>query len=136
MSISWASHKILSYISPSKHITYCSALPLQNKFLTRANMNTHNNKQTPGLQSTSKLYRPSNHRLSAKLVPTLADSGCRVVSATNPPVVNFGFLDRSRYFLETVPQLSSWGWVDPVPDSLLLRKNLVAAGIEPGPLNL
>jgi hypothetical protein len=26
--------------------------------------------------------------------------------------------------------------VDPVPDPLLLRKNLVAPGIEPGPLNL
>jgi hypothetical protein len=30
------------------------------------------------------LYRPSDRRLSAKLVPTLADKGCRVVSATNP----------------------------------------------------
>jgi hypothetical protein len=26
--------------------------------------------------------------------------------------------------------------VDPVPDPLLLRKNLVAPGIEPGPLDL
>jgi hypothetical protein len=42
--------------------------------------------------------RPSDRRLSAKLVPTLADRGCRVVSATNPAAVNFGFLDRSRYF--------------------------------------
>jgi hypothetical protein len=32
-----------------------------------------------------KLYRPSDRRLSAKLVPTLADRGCCVVSATNPP---------------------------------------------------
>jgi hypothetical protein len=39
---------------------------------------------TPGLQSASELYRPSDRRLSAKLVPTLADTGCRVVSATNP----------------------------------------------------
>jgi hypothetical protein len=30
------------------------------------------------------LYRPSERRLSAKLVPTLADRGCRVVSSTNP----------------------------------------------------
>jgi hypothetical protein len=30
-------------------------------------------KQTPGLQSASELYRPSDRRLSAKLVPTLAD---------------------------------------------------------------
>jgi hypothetical protein len=28
--------------------------------------------------------RPSDRRLSAKLVPTLADRGCRVVGATNP----------------------------------------------------
>jgi hypothetical protein len=34
--------------------------------------------------SARELYRPSDHRLSAKLVPTLADRGCRVVSATNP----------------------------------------------------
>jgi hypothetical protein len=41
-------------------------------------------KKTPGLQSSSELYRPSDRRLSAKLVPTSADRGCRVVSATNP----------------------------------------------------
>jgi hypothetical protein len=31
-----------------------------------------------------ELYRASDRRLSAKLVPTLAERGCRVVSATNP----------------------------------------------------
>jgi hypothetical protein len=36
-----------------------------------------------GFQSASELYRPSGRRLSAKLMPTLADTGCRVVSATN-----------------------------------------------------
>jgi hypothetical protein len=31
---------------------------------------------------------------------------------------------RSRYFsIQVAPQLSSWGWVDPVPDPLLLRKS-------------
>jgi hypothetical protein len=29
--------------------------------------------------------RPSDRRLSAKLVPNFADIGCRVVSATDPP---------------------------------------------------
>jgi hypothetical protein len=54
--------------------------------------------------------RLSDRRLSAKLVPTLADRGCRVVSATIPPQsLIFGFLDRSRYFLEIAPQLSSRG---------------------------
>jgi hypothetical protein len=41
-------------------------------------------KQTTGPWSASELYRPSNRRLSAELVPTLADRGCRVVTATNP----------------------------------------------------
>jgi hypothetical protein len=40
----------------------------------------------------------------------------------SPTVVNFGFLDQSHYFLEIAPQLSSRGWVDPVPHPLLLRK--------------
>jgi hypothetical protein len=54
--------------------------------------------------------RLSDHRLSANLVPTLADRGCRVVSAMIPPQsFYFGFLDRSRYFLEIAPQLSSRG---------------------------
>jgi hypothetical protein len=68
--------------------------------------------------------------------------GCCVVSATNghclghfciyyffhnnkknPTAVNLGFLDRSRYFfIQAAPQLSSRGWVDPLPDPLLLRK--------------
>jgi hypothetical protein len=42
-------------------------------------------KKLRGLQSASELYRPSDRRMSAKLVPTLADRGCRVVSATDPP---------------------------------------------------
>jgi hypothetical protein len=45
-----------------------------------------------------KIYRPSDRRLSAKLVPTFADRGCRVVSATDPYGRILGFLDRSRYF--------------------------------------
>jgi hypothetical protein len=35
-------------------------------------------------ESASELYRLSDRRLSAKLVPTFADTGCRVVSATDP----------------------------------------------------
>jgi hypothetical protein len=38
-------------------------------------------------------YRPSDRSLSAKLVPTLADRGCRVVSATDPHGRNLGYLD-------------------------------------------
>jgi hypothetical protein len=54
--------------------------------------------------------RLSDRRLSAKLVPILADRRCRVVSAKIPPQsLIFGFLDRSRYFLQIAPQLSSRG---------------------------
>jgi hypothetical protein len=35
------------------------------------------------LNSASELYRPSDRRLSAKLVPTFAGRGCCVVSTTN-----------------------------------------------------
>jgi hypothetical protein len=31
-----------------------------------------------------RTYRPSDRRLSAKLVPTFADRECRVVNATDP----------------------------------------------------
>jgi hypothetical protein len=37
-----------------------------------------------GFSPQSELYRPSDRRLSAKLVLTLADRGCRVISAMNP----------------------------------------------------
>jgi hypothetical protein len=39
---------------------------------------------TPWLESASELYRPSDRRMSAKLVPTFADRGCHVVSVTDP----------------------------------------------------
>jgi hypothetical protein len=44
-----------------------------------------------------------------------------------PTAVNLGFLDQSRYcFIQVAPQLPSRGWVDPVPDPLLLRKSVRA----------
>jgi hypothetical protein len=62
------------------------------------------------LQSVSELYQPSDHPLSAKLVPTFADRWCRVVTAADPYGRNLGFLDRSRYFFfEVAPQLYSRG---------------------------
>jgi hypothetical protein len=46
----------------------------------------------------------------AKLVPTLADRGCYMVSVTNPYGRILGFLDRSRYFFfQVAPQLYSRG---------------------------
>jgi hypothetical protein len=46
-----------------------------------------------GFESASELYRSSDRRRSAKLVPTSADRGCHVVSATSPSDRNFDFLD-------------------------------------------
>jgi hypothetical protein len=83
-----------------------------------------NKKQTPWPQSASELYRPSDRRLLAKLVPTFADRRCHVVSVTDPYDRILAFLDRSRYFFfQAAPQLYSRGWVDFVPDALLLRKS-------------
>jgi hypothetical protein len=53
---------------------------------------------TPWSESASELYRPSDHRLSAKSLPTFADRGYHVVSVTDPYGRILGFLDRIRYF--------------------------------------
>jgi hypothetical protein len=57
------------------------------------------------------------------LVPTFADRGVsRGQRSGYPTAINLSFLDPSRYyFFQKAPQLSSWGWVDPIPDPLLLR---------------
>jgi hypothetical protein len=53
--------------------------------------------QQPSLHT--ELYRPSDCRLSAKLVPTSDDRECHTVSVTDPYGRNLRFLDRCRYFL-------------------------------------
>jgi hypothetical protein len=86
----------------------------------RENLKSQN---TPWPDSARELYRPSDGRLSGKLMPTFADRGCYVASVTNPYNRILGFLDRSRYvFFQVAPQLYSRRWVDPIPDPLLLRK--------------
>jgi hypothetical protein len=52
--------------------------------------------QTPWSESASELYRPSDHSLSAKLVPTFADRGCHVVSVTDAYGRILAFLNRNR----------------------------------------
>jgi hypothetical protein len=53
---------------------------------------------------------------------------CRVVCVTDPYGRILGFLYRSRYVLfQVAPQLYSHGWVDLVPDPLLLGKSGSAA---------
>jgi hypothetical protein len=52
-------------------------------------------KQTPWPESASELYRPSDRRLSAKLVVTSANRGSHVVSVRDPYGRILGFLDRT-----------------------------------------
>jgi hypothetical protein len=51
-------------------------------------------KITPWPESASELYRPSDRRLSAKLVLTFADRRCHVVSVTDTYGHFLGLLDR------------------------------------------
>jgi hypothetical protein len=44
---------------------------------------------------------PSDRRLSAKLVPTFVDRGCRVVSATDPTAVNLDYLKPETLFFHS-----------------------------------
>jgi hypothetical protein len=46
-----------------------------------------------GFESASELYRSSDRRRSAKLLSTLVDRACHVVSATSLSDRNFDFLD-------------------------------------------
>jgi hypothetical protein len=64
------------------------------------------NKQTLRPESSSELYRPSDRRLLAKLVPTFEDWACHVVSVTDVYGRILGFLERSRnFFFQVAPQL-------------------------------
>jgi hypothetical protein len=63
----------------------------------------------PWPESYSELHRPSDRRLSAKLVATFVDIGCHVVSVTDPYGRILDFLDRSRVFFQVAPQLCSRG---------------------------
>jgi hypothetical protein len=57
-----------------------------------------------------RTLRPSERRLSEKLVPNFADKGCRVVSTTDPHGRFLSFLHWSRYyFFQVAPQLYSRG---------------------------
>jgi hypothetical protein len=52
--------------------------------VSRINLTHNTHKQIPWPESASVLHRPSDRRLSAKLVLTFADEGCHVVSVTDP----------------------------------------------------
>jgi hypothetical protein len=80
------------------------------------------------IQSYIPTYRPSGRRLSPQLVPILTGTGCRMVSITDP----YGCWSRSSrqeklLLFQITPEISSQGWLDPVSDPLLIRKNVSAA---------
>jgi hypothetical protein len=52
-------------------------------------------RKTPWPESTSKLYRPRDCRLSVKIVPTFADRWCHEVSVMDPSGFILGFLDHN-----------------------------------------
>jgi hypothetical protein len=75
--------------------------------------------------SLALVHEQTMQTCRATLVPTFADKGYRVASATDPYSRILGFLDRSRYFFfQVAPQLYSRGWVDPIPDPLPLGKSV------------
>jgi hypothetical protein len=82
------------------------------------------NKQTPWPDTASELYRPSDSRLSAKLVPTFADRGCSVVRAEDPLRPYFRISrPKPLLFLPGSSSIVLTRLSDPVPDPLHLRKS-------------
>jgi hypothetical protein len=84
------------------------------------------------VESANELYRPSDRHLLAKLVPTLADRACHVVSLTDPFGRILGFLDLSRYlFFQIAPQLYSTRLSELRSRLATSQKNCCAGGSNP-----
>jgi hypothetical protein len=63
-------------------------------------------------------------KLVGEVSAKFADRERRVTSTTDPYRSILDFLDRSfNFFFQVAPQLHSRGWMDPVPDWLLLGKS-------------
>jgi hypothetical protein len=75
--------------------------------IQRTQPNLRQKKKTQWPKSSSELYRPSDRRLSAQLVPTFADRGCHVVSVTDPYGRILGFLDRGRKYIPSARKSQS-----------------------------
>jgi hypothetical protein len=85
-------------------------------------MNTYV-KKLNSVALVSKRTIPTERPPLVREVENFVVNGCHVVSVTDLYGRILGFLDRTRYFFfKVVPQVYSRGWVDPVPDPLLLRK--------------
>jgi hypothetical protein len=88
---------------------------------------TINNHWTLWPESAAK-YTDRSTIACRQSLPTFVDRGRHVVIVMGTYGRILGFLDRSRYYLfQVTPQLYSRGWVDSVPNPLLLRK-CVSAG--------
>jgi hypothetical protein len=103
-------------------LTSLSRLLFASEFhsLALADLCSHR-KKTPLPESAREVYTDwatSSYRRNQRC------TCCHVVSVTDPYARILGFLDRSRnFFFQVVPQLYSRGWVNSVPDPLLLRKS-------------
>jgi hypothetical protein len=88
--------------------------------------------RTPWPEIASELYRPSDRRVSAKLMPTFADRGCRVVSARIP--IPYSRLSRpeTSLFLPSSSSvvLNEAEWTP--CQTHCFSENLIAPAIEPG----
>jgi hypothetical protein len=64
--------------------------------------------RTPWPESAGELYRPSDFRLSAKLVPTFEDRECHVGSGTDTYGRIIGLLDRMLWDHEVYTCNAKW----------------------------
>jgi hypothetical protein len=80
----WHQQIVLLLLFQSKQQKLTTGIRTRFKILTMYPSRVKKKLKLRGFSPQSELYRPSDRGLSAKLVPTLAARGCRVVSATNP----------------------------------------------------
>jgi hypothetical protein len=102
-----------------KAISSCNS-SVQRWCLINVLLQTHTKKNWVRERTTPTERPPFVGEVSA----VFADRGCHVVSVTDPYGRILGFPDRScSFFFRVDTQLYSRGCVDPVPDTLLLRKS-------------
>jgi hypothetical protein len=84
------------------------------------------------------LYRPSDRRFSAKLVPTFADTGvsCSQPDGSPTAVISVFYTGASTFSFQVAPQLYSHEAEWTPFQTHYFSENLVTPGIEPVPLDL
>jgi hypothetical protein len=106
------------YAEKGQYLHVCLGLSACNKWL----LNTKVKSVALVRERTIRTERPP--LVSLVSANFFAATGCRVVSAMDLHCRILCFLDGSRYYFFLVAsQLYSRGWVDSVPDPLLLRKS-------------